>query len=188
MRENLEQANDFNEFLDDAHLCSITARFGLAMCFVNEFANRHQITGNVLDEFRKNMWESPIFSVAFGDAVTWYENLKPFEDCKLSSEEALGLKDSISSNDFGRFVKATKLSYDLLLMSFYFDADNEGTLENLKRVAEICRPSELPPTTPFKFSTFSQGNGWGPKLPLADLRFWRKFSETWYLELQPSQS
>ncbi|MBG6163531.1 hypothetical protein IWQ48_004370 [Labrenzia sp. EL_13] len=190
MLNNLESANDFNEFLNDAHLCSIRARFGLAMCLLNEFANRHQIAGKAFNEFRKELWESPLLWASIGDAVPWYENLKAFDEREISSENAFGANDPIStsSNDIIRFVNAAKNTESVLLISFYFAADNEGTLELLKNVAEICRPPELPPTTPFKFSTFSQGSGWGPKLHLKDLRFWRKFSETWYLDLQDYQS
>ena len=44
-----------NQFLDEARLLSISARFGLAMSFLNEFCDRFSIDGLALDQFREHL-------------------------------------------------------------------------------------------------------------------------------------
>ncbi|ASP36317.1 hypothetical protein [Labrenzia sp. VG12] len=185
MTENLDLAHEINTFRDETRQLSISARFALAMCFLNELGHRLQLSGDALDDFRTHMWASPVLPANSKDFDIWYNALPPLASGQLTTGDLCGITSSttISATDISRFVQAVNLSSDLLQMSFFLAADNEGTYEALRRISDICRPERYPSVTPFKFSTFDKGNGWGAIMSRYDHQFWKRYSETWFKSL-----
>ena len=172
-----------NHFLDEARFLSISARFGLAMSFLNEFCDRFSIDGVALDQFREHLWACPMYQTNGQDFGKWYERLPPIAEHGISDDQAFGLEGIASLNDAdrSRFGQIVDCTYDLLQISFFGAGEDEGTYELLVRISNLGRPAEFPATTPFKFSGIKERDGWGPALLLSDLQFWRKYSESWYL-------
>jgi len=171
-----------NQFLEEVRLLSISARFALATCFLNEFCNRFEIHGLALEEFRQHLWDCPLFSSSSQEFDLWYENLPPIAESGLSDAQAYGLSgvSSLLVADLERLSQIIACTYDLLSISFYGAGEDEGTYELLVRISNLARPTDFPATTPFKFSGIEQRDGWGPELAASDLLFWRKFSENWF--------
>ena len=65
-------------------------------------------------------------------------------------------------------------------MSVFGAEEDDGTYDNLKRIAGLCRPPELPATTPFKFSMFDRAYGGRELMSERDLQFWKRYSEIWF--------
>lgn len=171
-----------NQFLEEARLLSISARFGLATCFLNEFCNRFEIQGLALEEFRQHLWDCPLFSSSSLEFGRWYVLLPPIAKDGISETQAYELSgvSSLSATDLGRLSQILACTFDLLSISFYGAGEDEGTYELLVRISDLARPTEFPATTPFKFSGIEQRDGWGPELVMSDLLFWRKYSENWF--------
>lgn len=171
-----------NQFLDEARLLSISARFGLAMSFLNEFCDRFSIDGLALDQFREHLWACPVYQPNGQDFGKWYEHLPPLAEYGISDAQAYGLKgiSSLSDADLSRFKQIVDCTYDLLQISFYGAGEDDKTYELLVRISKLGKPTEFPATTPFKFSSIEERDGWGPALLLSDLQFWRKYSESWF--------
>ncbi|MGU3796414.1 hypothetical protein [Vibrio diabolicus] len=62
---------------------------------------------------------------------------------------------------------------DILWGSFWGAAENEQSMVALENVISASGIEQLPVLTPFKFSLFSQNDGWGDKITPQDLEFWR---------------
>ncbi|HDM8193799.1 TPA: hypothetical protein P0E30_005274, partial [Vibrio harveyi] len=62
---------------------------------------------------------------------------------------------------------------DILWGSFWGAAENEQSMAALESVISASGIEQLPVLTPFKFSLFSQNEGWGDKVTPQDLEFWR---------------
>jgi hypothetical protein len=62
---------------------------------------------------------------------------------------------------------------DTFYNSLYGAAENEPSFQALSSLINSASLNSLPPITPFKFSRFSEGYGWGDKLTAEDVAYWR---------------
>ncbi len=178
---SLSDAERFDTFLEEVRSLSISARFGLAMCFVNEFAHRHSISGPAIDVFRRQLWECPVLGRSRMALDKWIGVDVPLLTAgdRSTVDDLHGL-DDLDLAVQQRFGKILELTYDLLTMSFYGAGEDEGTFVALRTIYERSRPDALPSVTPFKFSKFEIGDGWGGDVSDADYDYWRSYSEGWW--------
>ncbi|MEM6388956.1 MAG: hypothetical protein AAF825_03875 [Pseudomonadota bacterium] len=168
-------------FFEEARQLSISARFGLAMCFLNEFCHRFSISGEALNQYREHTRKCPLLD-GKGDFSLWLSKEPHIVSDGISESQNFGLNgiSSLTPTDFANLAKIFDLTYSVLKINFWGAGEKEGTLELLAMVAELARPSILPATTPFKFSSIRDDDGWGDALIASDLLFWRTYRENWF--------
>lgn len=170
-----------NLFFEETRLLSKSARFGLGICFLNEFCDRFSVSGEAFDQFCEHAWTCPMLQEK-GNFAVWHSNQSLIVADGLSETQGFGSNgvSSPSTRDFARYAQIFDLTFGVLEIFFWSASDNEGTYKLLARVAKLARQSMLPATTPFKFSSIEDNDGWGAALTASDLQFWRSYSENWF--------
>ena len=154
-------------FLEECRSLSITARAMLAALVFERFCVEHDLGGSELDAFLSHHWGWLDVGLGGADFSTW-ERAQP----------ALPLLESHHVLEH-RFRTAAEQVVATLWASFYGAAEDEVTFRSLQSVVEHARPRELPPLTPFKFSRFQEGAGWGASLTRADRDCWHALRLTY---------
>ena len=174
-------AERLNEFIEEACSLSISARFGLAMCFVNEFTHRFSISGPTMEEYRAHLWDCPPLGKSRLALDKWIARdvaLLARDDVdQMGNLRGLADHDIVVKQRFGKIIELTS---DLLTMSFYGAGEDEGTLVTLQTIYERSRPKSLPSVTPFKFSKYETCDGWGGDVSGADYDYWEAYSQSWW--------
>lgn len=155
-------------FLEECRPLSITARAMLAALVFERFCVEQDVGGPEIDAILSHHW-------AWLDVVRGAAEFSAWE----RAQPALPLRASRALVAEHRFRTVLEQVAATLRTSFYGAAEDEETFRSLQSVVERARPSELPPVTPFKFSRFHDGNGWGEPLTIADRDYWRTLRLTY---------
>jgi hypothetical protein len=163
-------------YIEECKQLSLTAREAISLLVIERFCFENKIENILIDDFLDYMWEWPL--------IDGPEQFEPWEAAKPDLVN-YGLGDSapkllvklLEKNDIcgNKFRSLIEGAVEILWSSFWGAAQNERSYESLHDVIVKSGVEKLPVLTPFRFSLFHQGNGWGNKLNRADRDFWRNY-------------
>jgi len=163
-----------DSYLEECRPLSLNARMGIAALVFERFCEEKNIHATCVSELLDHLWEWPLIDGP--DQFEPWEAARPMlVDYGLSGNASEPLKSllmeaSVSEAMFSSIVGSL---IEILWGSFWGAAEDEVSYQCFRRVLMTCDVSKLPPLTPFRFSLFSEGSGWGPKLTKEDRDFWR---------------
>ena len=166
-----------DSYLEECRPLSLNARMGIAALVFEKFCQEKNIHATWVSESLDYLWEWPLIDGP--DQFESWEAARPMlVDYGLSGNASEPLKDSlmeanVSEAMFSRIVCSL---IEILWGSFWGAAEDEASYQCFRTVLTTCNVSELPPLTPFRFSLFSEGSGWGLRLTKKDRDFWRRCS------------
>ena len=165
---------DADRFLTECSSLSLTARAMLALLIFERFCRENAIAHKEIDAFLEHMWKWP----SVGQSVEF----EPWEEARpalvsggltgvVPGEISAVLETAdVSENRFGAVVCSL---VQILWGSFWGACEDEQSLACLREVVSRANVCKLPPITPFRFSQFDAGNGWGTPLTNEDIQFWK---------------
>ena len=89
-----------------------------------------------------------------------------------ANEEIQTLLSEYNIDEY-RFRRIISGIVEILWGNFWGGSEDELSLQHLYEVIKFSQVENLPTLTPFKFSRFSDGNGWGQKITAEDCEFWK---------------
>lgn len=164
-----------DNYISQCRMLSLTARMAIALLVFERFCKERQLEGRLLVEFSDHLWKWPLIDGP--DQFDPWEKSRPelvnFGLGDEASNELASVLESASleESEFRQIVEGV---VEILWASFWGAAEDELSIQALQTVIKRSNMSHLPSLTPFKFSRFSDGNGWGEKISLQDCEFWRK--------------
>ncbi|UDL07150.1 hypothetical protein [Marinobacter sp. CA1] len=166
-------------YLESCKTLSLTAREAIALLIIERFCNKNSVNSDYTTEFLEYMWQYPL--IRYPDEFCSWEEAKPeLVNCGLGDSFPEALKSQLQGSGVSEHVFRTLIegTVEILWSSFWGSANNQISYESLKQVIIASKLHHLPCLTPFKFSLFHEGDGWGKeKITNEDVEFWRKTSQ-----------
>jgi len=163
-----------NAYLDACKKLSLTARFAVGLVVFEHFCRDKQIESTQVKIFCDYLWDWPL--IQYSDQFDTWENARPeLVNCGLSdplSAEMLSILADCGIDESCFRSLLTGL-VDILWSSFWGAAEDNLSLHALESVLRASRLEAYPVLTPFKFSQFVDGHGWGEEVTIEDRDFWR---------------
>ena len=161
-----------SEYLSELRKLSLTARAAIALLVCEKYFESHNIRNKDTVEFLNFMWELPIVV----DFEQWETNRPVLVNFGLGDEisESMAEALELSSADQSNFRAVVSGTVEILWSSFWGAAEDEVSNQALNSVIQSSRLKYYPVLTPFKFSTFVEGDGWGKPISTQDRDFWRE--------------
>ena len=166
--------NIMDKYLDQCKALSLTARFAIALLVCEKFCKNNDLQIFQIKELSDYLWQWPLIDGP--DQFEPWERSRPeLVNYGLGDEpsnQALSelVKRGISEHRFRNIVGSLT---EILWSSFWGAAEDESSIKFLRNVIYSCKIEPLPVLTPFRFSLFTDGEGWGRKLTIEDRDFWR---------------
>ena len=161
-------------YIEQCNELSLTARVAIALKVFDGFCAENSLSSPIIDEFTDYLWKWPLIDGP--DQFTPWESSKPFlVNYGIGDETNFELNLLLSEsciNEF-RFREIVGGIVEILWGSFWGGCENEQSLNSLNKVIEHSSIQDLPNLTPFKFSKFSDNGGWGNKVVLEDVIYWK---------------
>lgn len=163
-----------NTYLDACKKLSLTARLAVGLVVFERFCRDSQIESTQVKIFCDYLWDWPL--IQYPDQFDTWESARPeLVNCGLSdplSAEMLSILADYGIDESCFRSVLTGLVY-ILWGSFWGAAEDDLSLNSLASVLRASRLEAYPVLTPFKFSQFVDGHGWGEKITKEDRDFWR---------------
>ncbi len=159
-----------DRFLERCKELSLTARVAAALLIFEGYCRSETIGSSELEEFLDYMWEWP--RVEFEE---WEARKPQLVNAGLGEPLPPSLVSRLEQRGIGAhgFAKAIGGLVEILWGSFWGAAEDNGSLKALECVVAHAHSGPLPPLTPFRFSRFVDGNGWGIGLTEEDHQYWQ---------------
>ena len=153
---------------------SLTAREAIALLVFEDYCNSHNIESILIDEFLSYLWQWPLINGP--DEFEPWESKRPeLVNYGLGDPASIQLIELLDASgiDESEFRDIISGIVEILWGSFWGKAEDEVSYNCLQNVLKAAKPTTLPPITPFKFSLFKDGSGWGVQITKTDRDFWR---------------
>lgn len=162
---------------------SVSSRLALAMCHVN--ALTHTLYGNLrkLAVYSDHLWGCPLLGANAESFPEWFEREPAIARAvRLADFEGFWSEFRGPADPAASVFDVLQPTSNILDSCFWGAAENEATFELFKRVRSKSGIAAFPSLTPFKFSKFDDGHGWGTRMEKKDQDFWRWYAETWFTQ------
>ena len=163
-----------DKYFEQCKELSLTARMAVALIVFERYCKQNKINSPLTREFSEYLWKWPL--------IDGPDQFEPWEKSRTELVN-IGLGASINSEiksqliqagiDEDTFIDIVSGVVEILWSSFWGATENELSHQTLCNVIRDSKIEELPPLTPFKFSRYSEGNGWGVKISLEDCEYWK---------------
>jgi hypothetical protein len=162
------------KYIDDVKDLSLTARVCVAVLIFEKYCIDKQLIDSQIDEFINYIWEWPLINDP-DQFVTWEQRKVELVNYGLGEDCSPEFKDKLKEADIDEIVFRSFVSsiVEILWGSFWGAAENNQSFESFIKVMKYGNLSTFPVLTPFKFSKFCDGDGWGINLNKIDRDFWR---------------
>jgi hypothetical protein len=163
------------EYLEQCRPLSLTARSAISLLVFEKYCAENDLNILAVTELLDHMWKWPLIDGP--DQFEPWESQRPLLiDCGLGDDFpddliAILAQRNISESKFRTVIEGVT---EILWSSFWGAAENEASINDLEKVLLVTNVQKLPTLTPFKFSLFSDKDGWGSSLTAEDRDFWRR--------------
>lgn len=164
-----------DEYLKQCQKLSLTARSAISLLIFEKFCTDNKLCIDDVTDLLNYLWQWPLIKDS-GQFDVWESERPTLVNSGLGDEFPEQLTELLSSNGIKEYQFRVLVSgvTEILWSSFWGAADNEGSLKYLKSVISVSGLEELPALTPFKFSVFTDSEGWGCEIMVSDRDFWRQ--------------
>jgi hypothetical protein len=163
-----------DKYLEQCKNLSLTARMAIALLVFERFCEENQIGLDQVGELSEYLWQWPL--------IDGPDQFEPWESSRPElvnyglgdgpSKDVLSVLDAVQIEE-SRFRNIVGGLVEILWGSFWGAAENELSFEALSTVLSSSKLEVFPTLTPFKFSRYSDLDGWGVKITKEDRDFWR---------------
>ena len=162
-------------YIEQLEELSLTARVAIALKLFDLYCSKNHIIHPKINEFIDYLWQWPLIDGPnkFGPWESSRPHLVNFGLGDELDSELLILLESLGKSERSFRVIISSI-VEILWGSFWGRSENRQSLSSLKCVIKMTE-SPLPNLTPFKFSKFLDGGGWGNRLTKEDVLYWRIF-------------
>ncbi len=162
------------DYLQQCKKLSLTARMAIALVVFERYCKNHNIEGKLISEFLDHLWKWPLIDGP--DQFEPWEKTRPeLVNYGLGDEansELLSILNEANVEEFA-FRDIVTSIVEILWGNFWGGSEDEPSMQAFHTVINRSKVSPLPCLTPFKFSLFRDGSGWGEKLSIEDCSYWR---------------
>lgn len=161
-------------YLDECRDLSVTAKVIVALKVFERYCEANKLEHSLIKDFIAYIWEWPL--------VNGPDEFEPWENSRTelvgyglgdpASHELIEYLNSKGIEEY-KFREIVSGIVEMLWGNFWGAANFELTNKALSEVIRVSKINDLPPLTPFKFSLFSDANGWGNKPTEEDVEFWK---------------
>jgi hypothetical protein len=163
-----------DSYMRECRELSLKARLGIALAIFDKFCSKNDLNHPLIKAFSDHFWNFLI--VGDTSEFSIWDGSPPFL-FKLSQHglPTNSLSEALANSnvELGKFLYMVSAVADTFYNSLYGAAENEPSFQALSSLINSAGLNSLPPITPFKFSRFSEGYGWGDKLTAEDVAYWR---------------
>jgi len=162
------------EYIEECRELSLTARAAVGLLVFERFCLLNELGSKDISDFLNYMWQWPLIDGA-DEFEPWEQSRPKLVDYGLGDDADTEIEEMLVSSDIPeeKFRNLVCGIVDTLWGSFWGAAENESSLKCLQGAIRAANLKVLPPLTPFRFSKFSEGSGWGNKIRPQDCEFWR---------------
>ena len=161
-------------YLQQCKELSLTARLAIALLIFEKYCKNHKLKDSLIDDLSDYLWKWPLID-GVEQFNSWEQSRPQLVNFGLGDEASDKLKSILEFSDVNQsaFRGIVSNIVEILWVSFWGAAEDDLSIQALSTVIKSSKLSILPPLTPFKFSQFCDGNGWGKKVFKEDCDFWR---------------
>ncbi len=169
--------NDTDQYLEQCKSLSLTARLAVALHVFDAFCRKNSLISSEIAEFISYMWQWPRIHAA-GDFSLWESERPCLVNYGLGDPLGEGVENALvqAGVEELKFRTLVEGVVEILWGSFYGAAEDAQSLKSLHSVVNASGSIPLPPLTPFKFSRFCDGQGWGEKISADDHAYWKSIA------------
>lgn len=163
-----------DKYLEQCRKLSLTARMAIALLVFERFCGENKIEFSQIKELSDYLWQWPLIDGP--DQFEPWESSRPeLVNYGLGDEPSTHVLSALGAVQIeeSRFRNVVGGLVEILWGSFWGAAENELSFKALSTVLFSSKLEKLPALTPFKFSLYSDMNGWGEKIEKEDRDFWR---------------
>lgn len=163
-----------DKYLEQCRNLSLTARMAIALLVFERFCKENKIEFEQIKDLSDYLWQWPLIDGP--DQFKSWESSRPeLVNYALGDEASTYILSALSAINIeeSRFRNVVGGLVEILWSSFWGAAENELSLKSLSNVLSSSQLEKFPTLTPFKFSLYSDMNGWGKKVEKEDRDFWR---------------
>jgi len=161
-------------YIEQCKELSLTARESIALKIFDSYCQANDLNHPIIDEFCDYLWKWPLIDGP--EQFEPWESSRPFVvNYGLGDESNSELANLLTQANINEhtFREIAGGIVEILWGSFWGACEDELSLDCLNKVVQHSCIKVLPNLTPFKFSKFSENNGWGVKLTHDDVTYWR---------------
>jgi hypothetical protein len=163
-----------NKYLEQCEKLSLTARMAIALLIFERYCEENAIDMPQINHMSDYLWRWPLINQA-GQFNSWESSRPELVNYGLGDKAT---KDIISelekvNIDEHKFRIIVGNLVEILWGSFFGASLDKQSLESLTIILKECNVNRLPILTPFKFSLFSDRDGWGEYITEQDCEFWK---------------
>lgn len=161
-----------SEYFRELRKLSLTAREAVALLVCEQYFHIHNLHCDETREFLSYMWEWPIIS----DFESWEKRRPLLVNFGLGNDLSNSMTKTLASASIeeGNFRLVVGGTVEILWGSFWGAAEDDASFNSLNSMIQASGLKQYPVLTPFKFSVYADGDGWGNSISIQDRNFWRK--------------
>lgn len=160
-----------SEYQVELRKLSINARSAVALLVCEEYFRKYEMEDRLTRDFLEHLWEWPVVK----DFEAWEKSRPSLVNYGLGEDASPELLKIVSGAglDERKIREIISNTVEVLWGSFWGAAEDNQSFKALIGCIESSGLVKLPVLTPFKFSTFSDGDGWGIAITTQDRDYWR---------------
>ena len=160
-----------SEYVHELRKLSLKAREAVALLVCEKYFLNHDLRHEEISEFFSYMWEWPLIS----DFETWEKQRPLLVDFGLGDDLTDEFSNALASSSIEetQFRSVVSGTVEILWGSFWGASEDDASFNSLISVIKASGLEQYPVLTPFKFSVFTDADGWGKRISIQDRDFWR---------------
>lgn len=170
----MRQETAIENYIEQCKELSLTARMVIALIIFERYCKQKHIENSIIDNFCNHLWRWPLIDGP-DQFEPWEQSRTVLINYGLGEQANEEIQGFLSEYNVDEYIFRQIISgiVEILWGNFWGGSEDELSLQSLHDVIRFTQVENLPTLTPFKFSRFRDGGGWGQKITAEDCEFWK---------------